>query len=186
MKKITKTFLITGICLLTFQSCNSQKVVVNREVETTNDGKMLLGTQTKDQLLKTPYSDWYVKEHDEYDIDQKTVDELKKEKLNSYGITVVMGTWCEDSYREVPRLMKILESMNFPEQKLKIIAVNRKKEAPNGEEGVYNIQRVPTIIVQKYGKEIGRIIEYPTTGYLERDLLEILKKDNTTLKDLLK
>ncbi len=186
MKKMTKTFLISGICLLTFQSCNSQKVVVNREVETTNDGKMLLGTQTKDQLLKTPYSDWYVKEHDEYAIDQKTVDDLKKEKLNSYGIILVMGTWCEDSHREVPRLMKILESMNFPEQKLEIIAVNRKKEAPNGEEGVYNIQKVPTIIVQKYGKEIGRIIEYPTTGYLERDLLEILKKDNTTLKDLLK
>ncbi len=185
MNKITKTFLISGISLLTFQSCNSQKVVVNREVDTTNDGKMLLGTQTKDQLLKTPYSDWYVKEHDEYAIDQKTVDELKKEKLNSYGITLVMGTWCEDSHREVPRLMKILESMNFPEQKLEIIAVNRKKEAPNGEEGVYNIQRVPTIIVKKYGKEIGRIIEYPTTGYLERDLLEILKKDNTTLKDLL-
>ncbi|MCB4234943.1 hypothetical protein LDL59_07070 [Kaistella anthropi] len=80
MKKITKTLLITATSLLTFQSCDSQKVVVNREVETTNDGKMLLGTQTKDQLLKTPYSDWYVKEHDEYDIDQKTVDELKKEK----------------------------------------------------------------------------------------------------------
>ena len=186
MKKITKTLLINATSLLTFQSCDSQKVVVNREVETNNDGKMLLGTQTKDQLLKTPYSDWYVKEHDEYAIDQKTVDELKKEKLNSYGITVVMGTWCEDSHREVPRLMKILESMNFPEQKLTIIAVNRKKEAPNGEEGVYNIQRVPTIIVQKYGKEIGRIIEYPTTGYLERDLLEILKKDNTNLKDLFK
>ena len=80
--------MITGICLLTFQSCNSQKVVVNREVETTNDGKMLLGTQTKDQLLKTPYSDWYVKEHDEYAIDQKTVDELKKglDALRDYPV----------------------------------------------------------------------------------------------------
>ncbi|MCQ4034508.1 TlpA family protein disulfide reductase [Kaistella montana] len=186
MKKITKTLLFTAASLLAFQSCDSQKVVVNREVETTNDGKMLLGTQTKNQLQKAPYSDWYVKEHDEYAIDQKTVEELKKEKLNSYGITVFLGTWCEDSHREVPRLMKILESINFPEQKLTIIAVNRKKESPSGEEGVYNIQKVPTIIVQKYGKEIGRIIEYPTTGYLERDLLEILKKDNTNLKDLLK
>ena len=186
MKKITKTLLFTAASLLAFQSCDSQKVVVNREVETTNDGKMLLGTQTKNQLQKAPFSDWYVKEHDEYAIDQKTVEELKKEKLNSYGITVFLGTWCEDSHREVPRLMKILESINFPEQKLTIIAVNRKKESPSGEEGVYNIQKVPTIIVQKYGKEIGRIIEYPTTGYLERDLLEILKKDNTNLKDLLK
>ena len=147
---------------------------------------MLLGIQTKDQLLKSPYSDWYLKEHDEYTIDKKNVEELKKEKLSSYKMIVVLGTWCEDSHREVPRLMKILESINFPEQKLTIIAVNRKKEAPGGEECIYNIQRVPTIIVQKYGKEIGRIIEYPASGYLERDLLEIVRKDNTSFKDLLK
>ena len=79
-----------------------------------------------------------------------------------------------------------MESISYPEQKVTIIAVNRKKEAPGGEEGVYNIQRVPTIIVQKYGKEIGRIIESPATGYLERDLLQIIQKDNTSLKDLLK
>ena len=97
-----------------------------------------------------------------------------------------MGTWCEDSHREVPRFFKILEAVGHPESKLTMIAVNRKKEAPNGEEGPLNIQRVPTIIVQKYGKEIGRIIESPSTGYLERDLLEILKKDNSSLKDLIK
>ena len=147
---------------------------------------MLLGIQTKDQLLKSPYSDWYLKEHDEYTIDKKNVEELKKEKLSSYKMIVVLGTWCDDSHREVPRLMKILESINFPEQKLTIIAVNRKKEAPGGEEGIYNIQRVPTIIVQKYGKEIDRIIEYPASGYLERDLLEIVRKDNTSIKDLIK
>ena len=186
MNKLTKSILLSTILFFSLQSCNAQKVVVNREVETTNDGKMLLGIQTKDQLLKSPYSDWYLKEHDEYTIDKKNVEELKKEKLSSYKMIVVLGTWCEDSHREVPRLMKILESINFPEQKLTIIAVNRKKEAPGGEEGIYNIQRVPTIIVQKYGKEIGRIIEYPASGYLERDLLEIVRKDNTSIKDLIK
>ena len=65
-------------------------------------------------------------------------------------------------------------------------AVNRKKEAPSGEEGPFNIQKVPTIIVQKYGKEIGRIIESPQSGYLEKDLVEILKKDDSSFKDLLK
>ena len=115
-----------------------------------------------------------------------SVEELKKEKIKTYNIVLVMGTWCEDSHREVPRLFKILEAVDFPDNKLTMIAVNRKKEAPSGEEGIYNIQKVPTIIVQKYGKEIGRIIESPKTGYLERDLLEILKKDNTSIKDLLK
>ncbi len=186
MKSFTKIILTASTLFLALQSCQSQKIVVNREVETTNDGKMLLGHQTKNQLLKEPYSEWYVKEHDEYALDQKTITELKKEKLNSYNIILVMGTWCEDSHREVPRFFKILEELKYPDGKLTIIAVNRKKEAPNGEEGRFNIQKVPTIIVQKYGKEIGRITESPSTGYLERDLLEILKKDNTSLKDLIK
>ncbi len=186
MKSFTKIILTASTLFLALQSCQSQKIVVNREVETTNDGKMLLGHQTKNQLLKEPYSEWYVKEHDEYALDQKTITELKKEKLNSYNIILVMGTWCEDSHREVPRFFKILEELKYPDGKLTIIAVNRKKEAPNGEEGSFNIQKVPTIIVQKYGKEIGRITESPSTGYLERDLLEILKKDNTSLKDLIK
>ena len=97
-----------------------------------------------------------------------------------------MGTWCEDSHREVPRLFKILEAANYPENRVTMIAVNRKKEAPSGEEGPFNIQKVPTIIVQKYGKEIGRIIESPQSGYLEKDLVEILKKDDSSFKDLLK
>lgn len=186
MKNFTKIILTASTLLFALQSCDSQKIVVNREVETKNDGKMLLGHQTKNQLLKEPYSEWFVKEHDEYAIDQKALAELKKEKLNSYNIVLVLGTWCEDSHREVPRLFKILESVGYPESKLTMIAVNRKKEAPNGEEGQFNIQNVPTIIVQKYGKEIGRIIESPSTGYLERDLVEILKKDNTSIKDLIK
>ena len=82
MKKIISCISIAAAVTFTLQSCSAQKVVVNREVETTNDGKMLLGTQTKDQFQKSPYSDWYSKEHDEYAIDQAALAELKKEKLS--------------------------------------------------------------------------------------------------------
>ncbi|MBB4805473.1 thiol-disulfide isomerase/thioredoxin [Chryseobacterium defluvii] len=178
MKKIITNVIAVSSLFFAAQQYNAQKVVVNREVESQNDGKMLLGHQLKDQFLKAPYADWYVKEHDEYVIDQKAVDQLKKDKINSYNITVFMGTWCEDSHRDIPRLMKILEAIKYPDNKLTIIAVNRKKESPNGDEARYNIQKVPTIIVERYGKEVGRIIEMPTTGYIERDLVEMLKKDD--------
>lgn len=185
MKKIVSTIFL-GIFLGTsIQSCNPTKVVVNREVDTQKDGKMLLGIQKKAQFLKAPYSDWYNKEHAEYAVDKQSVAELKKKKLSTYSITVFMGTWCDDSEREFPRLMKILEELKYPEQRLKIIALNRKKEAPSGEEGQYNIQKVPTIIVSRYGKEIGRIIEAPQSGWLEKDLLEIIKKNRSSNKTYL-
>ncbi|KFF12045.1 thioredoxin family protein [Chryseobacterium soli] len=187
MKKFITNMVALSSLMLAVQQFNAQKVVVNREVETQNDGKMLLGNQLKEQFLKAPYADWYTKEHDEYAIDQKAISELRKAKINTYSIMVFMGTWCEDSHRDFPRLMKILEELKYPDNKLTIIAVNRKKESPSGEESLHNIQKVPTIIVQRYGKEIGRIIEMPTTGYIERDLVEILKKDDSSvIKEIFK
>lgn len=184
-KVITNIFTVT-ILALTAQQFSAQKAVVNREVET-NDGKMLLGAQLKDQFVKEPYSEWYTKEFNEYQMDEKAVNELKKNKITAYDLVVFMGTWCEDSHRDFPRLMKILEEVKYPDSRLTIIAVNRKKESPNGEESKYNVSKVPTIIVQKYGKEIGRIIEMPTTGYIERDLVEILKKDDSSvIKEIFK
>lgn len=186
MKKYIKIFAATAFLTMTAQSCETNKVIVNRQVESKSDGQMLLGTQTKDQLLKEPFSEWYNKEHDEYSLDQASVAELKKAKINSYQILVFMGTWCEDSHREVPRLMKILEATDYPQEKLTIVAVNRKKESPGGEDGPYNIHKVPTIIVKKYGKELGRIVEFPKSGFIEKDLLEIVKRDNSSIKDLFK
>ncbi|SMO44723.1 hypothetical protein SAMN06265171_101898 [Chryseobacterium rhizoplanae] len=187
MKKFITNIVAFSSLFLAAQQLSAQKLVVNREVETQKDGKMLLGNQLKEQFLKAPYADWYVKEHDEYALDQKAVSELKKEKIGTYDMIVFMGTWCEDSHRDFPRLMKILEAVNYPENKLNIIAVNRKKESPTGDESLYNLQKVPTIILKRYGKEIGRIVEMPTTGYIERDLVEILKKnDSSVIKEIFK
>ncbi|PWN59399.1 TlpA family protein disulfide reductase [Chryseobacterium viscerum] len=187
MKKFITNIVAFSSLFLAVQQLSAQKVVMNREVDTQKDGKMLLGNQLKEQFLKAPYADWYVKEHDEYVLDQKAVSELKKEKIGTYDIIVFMGTWCEDSHRDFPRLMKILEAVNYPENKLNIIAVNRKKESPTGDESLYNLQKVPTIILKRYGKEIGRIIEMPTTGYIERDLVQILKKnDSSVIKEIFK
>ena len=187
MNKIITRILAISMLSLAVQGFNAQKVVVNREVETTNDGKMLLGNQLKEQFLKEPYAEWYTKEFNEYALDEKAVGALKKNKINSYNLVVFIGTWCEDSHRDFPRLMKILQEVKFPDSRLTIIAVNRKKESPTGDESKYNVSKVPTIIVEKYGKEIGRIIEMPTTGYVERDLVEILKKDDqSVIKEIFK
>ncbi|WP_312825120.1 thioredoxin family protein [Epilithonimonas sp.] len=177
MKKIS---IVLGVMILTlFNSC-AERVIVNREVESKNDGKMLLGTQTLDQFRKEPFKTWFDEEYNRYQIDETNLAELKKEKLKSYSLVVFVGSWCEDSHREFPRLIKILDKLKYNPNKMQIIAVNRKKESPAGEEGLYNITKVPTIIVKRFGKEIGRITEMPETGYLERDLLNILEKDNNS------
>ena len=92
-----------------------------------------------------------------------------------------MGTWCGDSRRELPRVLKMLDCCNFPMKNLTMVMVSNKdslyKKSPQHEEAGKNIVRVPTIIVEQKGIEVGRIIEFPKTS-LEKDLLSILRKEN--------
>lgn len=173
MKKI----LLGAVLLLGIASCETEKKVYNRSVETEKYGKMLLGRQTKSQLLKEPFNEWFNEEYKDYEYDKEVIKQLQKHKINSHNITVFFGSWCSDTHRELPRLIKILESVKYPQQKLELIAVNKKMESPDGIDVKYNIRRVPTIIVKKYGREKGRIIEIPMSGSIEKDLLDIIKQE---------
>ncbi|HZY26606.1 MAG TPA: thioredoxin family protein, partial [Bacteroidales bacterium] len=92
---------------------------------------------------------------------------------NDITIKVVMGTWCPDSRREVPRFMKVLNLWHFPVSKLTFIGVDNEKKSPVGEYVNLGIVRVPTFIVYKNNIEAGRIIENPSTS-LEQDIVNIL------------
>jgi thiol-disulfide isomerase/thioredoxin len=152
---------------------------VNQLSKDARGREMLLGEITKEGLTSNSFNTWFSKNYEAYQPDEAIVQKLRR-KLKKYSITVFMGTWCGDSKREVPRLYKVLDAANFPEEKLRVIGVNNArsnyKQAPNGEEKGLNIHRVPTIIVyNKKGKEVGRIVEHPVES-LEADLLQICRK----------
>jgi len=95
--------------------------------------------------------------------------------LNDMDITIVMASWCPDSQREVPRMIKVLEALDYPMEMVKIIAVNRQKEVPNIDLSAMEIKYVPTFIFYKDGEELGRIVEMPKQS-LEIDIINILNK----------
>jgi thiol-disulfide isomerase/thioredoxin len=142
MRKIS--ILLGIIALTTVNSC-AERVIVNREVESKNDGKMLLGTQTLDQFRKEPFKTWFDEEYNRYQIDQTGLAELK-EKLNSYSLVVFVGSWCEDSHREFPRLIKILDALKYNTGKMQIIAVNRKKNRHQEKKDLYNISEFQLLL----------------------------------------
>jgi thiol-disulfide isomerase/thioredoxin len=89
-------------------------------------------------------------------------------------VTVFLGTWCGDSRREVPRLWKALDAAGGEVPfHIRYIGVDRQKKEPAGEAGASGIQFVPTFIVARDGRELGRIIEQPPHG-VETDLLALL------------
>ena len=170
--------ILGSAIVLAATSCTVQKpaTATISEPKELKKTEMLLGNQSINAFKVAPYSGWYNQEFNGYNMDQNTLAELQKKNFQGYEIITFMGTWCEDSHREFPRFVKILNAINFPESQLTIFAVDRNKTAPNGEEVPYNIHKVPTFIIKKNGKELGRIIEFPTSGFLERDLLNIINK----------
>ncbi len=168
--KIISTYLFI---LLSFQALISQSFNYQ---ENSNNKPQFLGKINKEALLQIPYNQWFQKEYDNYIPDTTALSELKT-RLPSYTIKAFMGTWCGDSKRQIPRLYKILEAIDFSLDRLTLVAVSRDrntyKQSPGGEEEGLNIHRVPTIIVYENGKEINRIIESPVLT-IEKDLLHIL------------
>ncbi len=120
---------------------------------------------------------WFNQYYFEYNVDKQVIKNLKTNK-NNIKIIVFIGTWCDDSQKEIPYFCKVLDAINFDYKKLKIIAVNRWKNA-NGLQRGWHIKKVPTFIVLRRNKEVGRIVEYPSkNSTLERDLLNIIKNSN--------
>ena len=152
------------------------------EIELSNGSTFLLGEITTDHLQSNSYSNWYTVNYENYTVDKKLV-QLFKKQLNQHEVVLFLGTWCGDSKREVPRMIKILEAADFPQEKLKIIALDRRKEnykkGLHGEEEGWNIIRVPTLILLKNGIEVNRIVERPIDT-LEEDFLTILTNSDYT------
>jgi len=150
-----------------------------QKIKDASGNDMLLGNCSRQALLQAPFVQWFQSNYDNYTVDSATcrfIAPLLKDKK----ITIFLGTWCGDSKREVPRILKMLDCCNFPADQLNLIMVGNQGEAykksPLHEEEGRNIVRVPTIIIEEKGKEAGRIVESPIVS-LEKDLLTILRNE---------
>jgi hypothetical protein len=150
-----------------------------QKIKDASGNDMLLGNCSRQALLQAPFVQWFQNNYDSYKVDSATcrfIAPLLKDKK----ITIFLGTWCGDSKREVPRILKMLDCCNFPAEQLRLIMVGNLgdayKKSPLHEEEGRNIVRVPTIIIDDAGKETGRIVEYPVVS-LEKDLLSILRNE---------
>jgi len=171
VKFLIKIFFL----LLFFNSAIAQEY--NKTIIDEESGKpMLIGYCTRDVFKDTSFSWWYNSEYEMYELEYSTLDKLEG-KLNSLEITIVLGTWCSDSREQIPRFLKILDELNFLEEKMTLIAVDRDKKWEEGEIENLNITLVPSIIFYKNGEELGRIEELPKET-LEKDFAEIILNAN--------
>ncbi len=165
-----KKFLLLYIILLTTLSAQEGITVIDERT----DKEMLLGRHNRSALMDSSFVEWYNEEYKYYKIDEDVLSQLK-DKIADVKTTIVMGTWCSDSRREVPHFYKIADSLGYDKSNIDMICVDHAKVGVDNEVDGLDIKLVPTFIFyNKDGEELGRIIETPIET-LETDLANILK-----------
>ncbi len=168
-----KVFFFVLLGLIALGGCNNGQKQTYKKITDSRSGKpMLVGKVGRDVLFSEPFRQWAQQGYDDYQVDTSALDTVK---LPDFKMVIVMGTWCPDSRREVPRMFKILDYLHYPSDSVEIYCVDRNKTAGDYDIRDLNIERIPTFIFYVGGKEKGRIIESPHKS-LEQDMVEILVK----------
>lgn len=179
MKEAISTFFagLLAVCFAYGQPSNTP--IVNSEYTRENGQKVLLGQSTRSVMQQGIYKAWYDQFYDEYSTEATIVERIKPLLTDDVVIEIFAGSWCGDTRREIPRLLKVLDEANIDTTQLRLIFVDNSKElfkqSPQHEEAGKNILRIPTIIVYKDDKELNRIVETPVNT-LEQDLAHILEQ----------
>jgi hypothetical protein len=171
--------LILIIAILFFKSLvfaqNKDLCIVPKDtivIDTSNQQRILLGYCNRQAFQDTSFSWWFNSVYDMYEIDSITALKLK-DKIDNIKITIVMGTWCSDSRRVVPKFLKVTDYLKIPDHEVSILTIGRDKKGRANETDSLKIELVPTIIFYRNEKEIGRIVESPKET-IEKDVLKIL------------
>ena len=84
-------------------------------------------------------------------------------------VKILFGTWCHDSEREVPRMLKLLAASGVKEENISLISLDIRKEEPEGRAKALDVRFTPTFIFFSDDVELGRIIERPVES-LQADI----------------
>jgi thiol-disulfide isomerase/thioredoxin len=110
----------------------------------------------------------------------KKTDSLKTlgKSITGIEIEVYLATWCGDSHDHVPTFTAVLDEVKrvarVEPKSVKYYGLSKKKTY-DGYTNPRSIDRLPTFVFFRNGKEIGRIIETPKKSILE-DVIGIVSE----------
>lgn len=175
MKKLLVIIIVSFFTIYSLQAQKYNK----KTLDTKTQKEILIGKCNLKGLKTGEFGDILRVEY-KYYIPDSNIIGLLQPKLKNIKIIIVMGSWCGDSREQVPRFIKILDVLKFKYRKINFLCVDRLFKEEHFDKKITEINKVPTFIIYRKNKEIGRIIESPMQN-LEKDLLNILNKPNQTL-----
>ena len=166
-----KKLLFLAVLVFSLQAANSQ-VEVSWDA---SGAKILKGfIQKKDLVSDTAFA-WYAPNAKSYTPEAGALAAFKNNRAGIH-ILIFGGTWCSDTQGLLPKFYTLTEAAGFPEDQVTLIGVDRAKKAQYNLAEAFQVYNVPTFIVLKNGKEIGRVVEYGKYGMFDKELGEIISQ----------
>lgn len=170
-----KRFFLIGLLIAATNIATAQTPYTSSKDEKHPEVTVLNGIISKYALQNTDeFNKWYSSAQNIYDPPKDIVNAMESVK-GKVQFVLFGGTWCDDTQFILPRFFKLQEQSGFPDKDISFFGVNRAKQTLGNVSAAFNITNVPTIIVMKDGKEVGRVVEYGKSGKWEQDLAELLK-----------
>lgn len=145
-------------------------------VETSRDHngtKILKGFIAKKDLVTDTAFAWFAQTQKGYTPDANLTKQYAASK-DSVNIIVFGGTWCDDTKMLLPKFYATADAAGFADNRITLIGVDREKKSLFNLTEAFDIKNVPTFIVMKNGKEVGRVVEYGRIGAPEKEVAEIM------------
>jgi len=166
-----KQFLLIAVVIFSAQIVFAQ-TEISRDA---NGNKILKGFITKQELATDSSFTWFAQNQQGYTPDQNAL-QLLKANRDSVNILAFGGTWCGDTKYILPKFFVLADAAGLSQEHITLLGVDHDKKTIQHLSEAFGITNVPTIIVMKNGKEVGRVVEYGHTGLFDKDLADILSK----------
>lgn len=122
-----------------------------------NSDTILVGKKDIHSIKNTSNYEWLNVGIKNYKSDKIVLEKLKKINWTEYSVVAVCGSWCEDTQHLLPQFINVSEQIKL--QNINYYFVDREKKSPENAKENFKIDKIPTFIIYKNGKELGRIIE---------------------------
>jgi thiol-disulfide isomerase/thioredoxin len=167
MKHLLLIAIIIGLGILTR---------AESEYTVSSDGthKILKGLISRDMLEKDTAFSWFHQNRCAYTPDAAGA-AIIRAKAPQVQFLVFTGTWCEEAQFILPRFFALMDAAAVRTEQVTLVGVDPSKKTVHHLSEDMHITAIPTFIVLKNGKEIGRVSPAGKDSPWDKDLVRILR-----------
>jgi thiol-disulfide isomerase/thioredoxin len=135
--------------------------------------KVLRGLITRADIESDTAFAWFQKNYRLGRPDANAVASFKQH-AGDFKMLVFAGTWCPDTQNLLPEFYRLADAAGYADSSITLVGVDDAKTTFDHLNTTFHLIDVPTFIVLKDGKEIGRVVEYGESGEAMKELGKIV------------